>query len=107
MKFDSNVAVFDNKLNRVFEAEYDAWGKQTVIKNEIGFDHGFTGHEMLPGFDLIHMDGRVYDPTIGRFLSPDRSAVGRLPKQELRAAAGELAELQSLLLLHKQPSEIY
>ena len=107
MKFDSNVAVFDNKLNRVFEAEYDAWGKQTVIKDEICFNHGFTGHEMLPGVDLIHMDGRVYDPTIGRFLSPDRSAVGRLPKQELRAAAGGLAELQSLLLLHKQPSEIH
>ena len=71
MKFDSNVAVFDNKLNRVFEAEYDAWGKQTVIKDEICFNHGFTGHEMLPGVDLIHMDGRVYDPTIGRFLSPD------------------------------------
>ena len=71
MKFDSNVAVFDNKLNRVFEAEYDAWGKQTVIKNEIGFNHGYTGHEMLFRSDLIHMDGRVYDPTIGRFLSPD------------------------------------
>ena len=65
------VAIYDLFHRKVFEAEYDAWGKQTVIKDEICFNHGFTGHEMLPGVDLIHMDGRVYDPAIGRFLSPD------------------------------------
>lgn len=32
---------------------------------------GFTGHEMLDDLGLIHMQGRVYDPDIGRFLSPD------------------------------------
>lgn len=32
---------------------------------------GFTGHEMLDSVNLIHMSGRVYDPTIGRFLSAD------------------------------------
>jgi len=32
---------------------------------------GFTGHEMLDSVSLIHMNGRVYDPTIGRFLSAD------------------------------------
>ena len=32
---------------------------------------GFTGHEMLDGVGLIHMSGRVYDPTVGRFLSVD------------------------------------
>ncbi len=32
---------------------------------------GFTGHEHIPEFDLIHMNGRVYDPIIGRFLSAD------------------------------------
>ncbi len=32
---------------------------------------GFTGHEMLDNVQLIHMQGRVYDPTLGRFLSPD------------------------------------
>ena len=32
---------------------------------------GFTGHEMLDGVGLIHMRGRVYDPTVGRFLSVD------------------------------------
>jgi RHS repeat-associated protein len=32
---------------------------------------GFTGHAMLDGVGLIHMAGRVYDPTVGRFLSVD------------------------------------
>ncbi|WP_444957144.1 RHS repeat-associated core domain-containing protein [Microbulbifer sp. ZKSA002] len=32
---------------------------------------GFTGHEHLDRTGLIHMNGRVYDPTLGRFLSPD------------------------------------
>lgn len=32
---------------------------------------GFTDHEHLDGVGFIHMNGRVYDPEIGRFLSPD------------------------------------
>ena len=32
---------------------------------------GFTGHEHLPWFNVINMNGRVYDPLIGQFLSPD------------------------------------
>ncbi|HMW72473.1 MAG TPA: RHS repeat-associated core domain-containing protein, partial [Cellvibrionaceae bacterium] len=32
--------------------------------------HGFTGHEHLDD-GLIHMNGRVYDPVLGRFLSAD------------------------------------
>jgi len=32
---------------------------------------GFTGHEHLDRTGLVHMNGRVYDPLLGRFLSPD------------------------------------
>jgi RHS repeat-associated protein len=32
---------------------------------------GFTAHEMLDNLSLIHMNGRVYDQAIGRFLSAD------------------------------------
>jgi RHS repeat-associated protein len=32
---------------------------------------GFTEHEHLDNVGLVHMNGRVYDPRIGRFLSPD------------------------------------
>ncbi len=32
---------------------------------------GFTGHEMLDNVGIVHMNGRVYDPALGRFLSVD------------------------------------
>ncbi|WP_422139001.1 RHS repeat domain-containing protein [Endozoicomonas sp. ALC020] len=32
---------------------------------------GFTGHEQLDEVGLIHMNGRVYDPKLGRFLQAD------------------------------------
>ena len=32
---------------------------------------GFTRHEHLDRTGLVHMNGRVYDPRLGRFLSPD------------------------------------
>jgi RHS repeat-associated protein len=32
---------------------------------------GFTGHEQLDNVELIHMNGRAYDPLLGRFLSAD------------------------------------
>ena len=33
---------------------------------------GYTGHEHLKEFDLINMNGRMYDPVLARFLSPDK-----------------------------------
>ncbi|MDR0438289.1 MAG: RHS repeat-associated core domain-containing protein [Bacteroidales bacterium] len=35
------------------------------------FTRGYTGHEHLDMFGLINMNGRMYDPIIARFLSPD------------------------------------
>ena len=32
---------------------------------------GYTGHEHLTWFGLINMNARLYDPVLGRFLSPD------------------------------------
>ena len=34
-------------------------------------DRGFTGHQHLDVFNLINMGGRVYDPVVQQFLSPD------------------------------------
>jgi RHS repeat-associated protein len=31
----------------------------------------FTGQETIPDVGLINMNGRVYDPVLARFLSPD------------------------------------
>jgi RHS repeat-associated protein len=53
---------------------YDPWGKPfgTPLQGSaVGTgNRGFTGHEHLVG-DLIHMNGRIYDPVLGRFLSAD------------------------------------
>jgi RHS repeat-associated protein len=51
---------------------YDPWGKpQTNLASKTrSGDRGFTGHEHLAG-GLIHMNGRIYDPVLGRFLSAD------------------------------------
>lgn len=63
-----------------FEMSFDAWGNRrdpatwenysTTFPDFI-LDRGFTGHEHLNVFGLINMNGRVYDPVVARFLSPD------------------------------------
>jgi RHS repeat-associated protein len=35
------------------------------------FDRGYTGQEQMAGFALINLNGRMYDPYLQRFLSPD------------------------------------
>lgn len=46
------------------------WSYNNIPSSHI-FDWGFTGHEHLDQFELINMNGRVYDPALGRFFSPD------------------------------------
>lgn len=53
--------------------DYDPWGKrrQTGTAAYFSVRQGFTGHEHLDNLELIHMGGRVYSPTLARFVSPD------------------------------------
>ena len=74
----SIVSLTDSVGVAAFKASYDAWGKQTVSLNTIGFYRGYTGHEHLPEFGLINMNGRMYDPVLGRFLSPDNYMGNRI-----------------------------
>ena len=63
------------------ELEYDAWGRLRSLFNckyyeegkepELLLGRGYCGHEHLPWFGLINMNARLYDPVLGRFLSPD------------------------------------
>jgi RHS repeat-associated protein len=61
------------------EHSYDAWGNHRNPINwdllefgsTLGINRGYTMHEMLPLFQLINMNGRMYDPIIGRVLAPD------------------------------------
>lgn len=68
----------DENGNIVEEYSYDAWGRRRNAdtweydeKLSNVDDYGFTGHEHIDLFDMINMDGRMYDPHLGRFLSPD------------------------------------
>jgi RHS repeat-associated protein len=42
---------------------------------------GFGGHEMLDNVGLVHMNGRVYEPAMGRMLSADPFVVPMLGSQ--------------------------
>lgn len=64
----------------VAEYNFDAWGRRRnptdwsyTVTNEPALfaDRGFTGHEYLSYFNLYNMNGRLYDPLVGRFLSAD------------------------------------
>jgi RHS repeat-associated protein len=61
---------------------YDPWGKRTAAINDsssagpgqklgVSWVRGFTGHEHLERFGLVHMNGRVYDSKLGMFTSVD------------------------------------
>jgi len=69
----------------VQELSYDAWGRLRNPVTQVAYapdgeptlflGRGYTGHEHLTwlggGFGLINMNARLYDPALGRFLSPD------------------------------------
>jgi len=54
-------------------ASFGAWGDRTQVvqADPRAEDRGFTGHEHLTEVNLVHMNGRVYDPVTGRFLAAD------------------------------------
>ena len=47
------------------------WREGRTLHPPMLVNRGFTGHEHLDEVGLIHMNGRIYDPGIGRFLTPD------------------------------------
>lgn len=63
------------------EMGYSAWGLVRDVESldpyspdsqpELLLGRGYTGHEHLPWFGLVNMNARLYDPAVGRFLSPD------------------------------------
>jgi len=74
----SITAITDEDGNLVESLSYDPWGRRRNADDWTDynvsstlFDRGYTGHEHLDQFGLINMNGRVYDPFLARFLSPD------------------------------------
>ncbi|CAG5072957.1 hypothetical protein DYBT9623_04491 [Dyadobacter sp. CECT 9623] len=77
---NSLIAVSDEQGSLVKEFSYDAWGKRRELNGApassvytlgAGDERGFTSHEHYDLFDIVDMNGRIYDSTLGRFLSPD------------------------------------
>ncbi len=77
-----SVMAYSNESKELIEElSYDAWGRRRNPNtwnyydfSDDGisvYDRGFTGHEHIDRFDMINMDGRMYDPVVGRFMSPD------------------------------------
>lgn len=75
----SILTVMNNAGAIIEDRHFDAWGNVVFVKdgqgNDLGkltfIDRGYTGHEHLQGVALIHMNGRLYDPVVRRFLAPD------------------------------------
>jgi RHS repeat-associated protein len=76
-----SIAVISNELGAVLERlAYDPWGKRRFANGVIdeldtlvgqNTDRGYTEHEHLDEVGAIHMNGRIYDPLIGRMMSAD------------------------------------
>lgn len=79
----STSVTTDENGTVVERSAYDGWGRRrypngtdddaantlnTAVRQT---DKGFTGHEHLEEVALIHMNGRIYDPLVGRFMSAD------------------------------------
>lgn len=61
---------------------YSPWGTRLISENwniphppnfsaNLKFIRTYTGHEQLPYFGLLNANARLYNPYMGRFLSPD------------------------------------
>ncbi|TDR14631.1 RHS repeat-associated core domain-containing protein [Marinicella litoralis] len=89
-RLGSTTQILDHEMQSVKTMSYDVFGKprdgdswSKMDYPELDFNagetlseiditkRGFTDHEHLDNFELIHMNGRMYDFNNGRFLSVD------------------------------------
>lgn len=76
-----SVSTVTNEAGAVVERlGYEPFGKRRQANGQtdvygaltpVSTDRGFTGHEHMDEVGLVNMNGRVYDPGLGRFLSAD------------------------------------
>jgi RHS repeat-associated protein len=75
----SLIVLTDINGNWVEKYAYDPWGarrnpddwRQKDNRSSFITNRGYTGHEHLDMFNIINMNGRVYDPLTAMFFSPD------------------------------------
>ncbi|WP_228461094.1 RHS repeat-associated core domain-containing protein [Chryseobacterium defluvii] len=84
-----SILAISNEAGDALEIRhYDAWGNFTHLKTgnnpvlvgqdaianaTLLIDRGYTSHEHLLDVALIHMNGRLYDPLLRRFLNADEN----------------------------------
>ena len=87
-----SVATLSDEMGGVTEQlRYEPFGGRRlaqslaspVVRGSSGVRQGFTGHEHEEELGLINMKGRIYEPSLGRFLSPDQLLPGQAPSQAL------------------------
>jgi len=84
----SILAISDEAGNKLEQRHFDAWGNFTHLqigngpiitdKNIIDttsllLERGYTSHEHFAEVGIIHMNGRLYDPLLRRFLNADEN----------------------------------
>ncbi|WP_407484001.1 RHS repeat domain-containing protein [Elizabethkingia meningoseptica] len=68
----SILAISDEQGNLVQETHFDAWSR--LAAGGIGLlGRSYTSHEHFEDIGIIHMNGRLYDPLLRRFLNADEN----------------------------------
>jgi RHS repeat-associated protein len=84
----SILAISDEAGNKLEQRHFDAWGnfthlqigngaiitdKNTIDNASLLLERGYTSHEHFAEVGIIHMNGRLYDPLLRRFLNADEN----------------------------------
>ncbi|PWN65327.1 RHS repeat-associated core domain-containing protein [Chryseobacterium viscerum] len=84
----SILAISDEAGNKLEQRHFDAWGnfthlqigngaiiadKNTIDNASLLIERGYTSHEHFAEVGIIHMNGRLYDPLLRRFLNADEN----------------------------------
>ncbi|MFN7835881.1 MAG: RHS repeat-associated core domain-containing protein [Burkholderiaceae bacterium] len=76
----TTVAVSNQAGQLIEQLSHEPFGKRrntngfpdpSNLLRSVNNDRGYTGHEQLDELGFIHMNGRIYDPAINKFLSAD------------------------------------
>ena len=85
-RLGSYTHITDSSRRVIRALHFDPWGNvksdanwkmfdTTTLSGSLAgsfrFSRGFTGHEHYAALKIINMNGRLYDPVIARFFSPD------------------------------------
>ena len=70
---NNRFTYFGSTKNCYYDANWTVFADAALADTSRHFrlERGFTGHEHYTELKIINMNGRLYDPVIARFFSPD------------------------------------